>query len=216
MAFETLAQLRARLNTDLGVADGATLPWGDATVRNAAIREGFERLWPQMKRLRTESQTYVAGQQLYTLTSVIDVQLVEVKSSDGIVYKDLKNWRNWVVDDDTPVTTFRLSSGIAETGATLEFTGYAPYESDLTSDTDACDLDGRYTWIPLQGARSYLYRRKYHEYLDYQQFANINRENDTTPQTLFAAYQDAENRFEHAVATHAAQVSMPRRARMTK
>ena len=112
MAFLTLAQLRARLNLDLGVADESTKPWGDETVRNEAIIDGFERLWPSMRRMREEQLPYEAGKQTYEL-ELKDVQLVEVAASDGIIRNELKNWRNFAVDDDPPRYTLRLSSAAA-------------------------------------------------------------------------------------------------------
>jgi hypothetical protein len=169
-----------------------------------------------MKRMRTETETYTANQQLYPLTIVQDPQLVEVMSSDGMVYKELKNWRCWTLDDDPKVVQLRLASPVAETGASLVIHGYTRYKSYMTGDSDTCDLADELTWIPLQGARAYLYRRRYQEFMDYEQFANLNRDNDMDAGTLFAAYQDAEGRFQHALATHATEVSIPRRSRMTK
>lgn len=216
MPYQTRLQLRTRLNLDLGLSDDtAEKPWGDEAVRDEAIRDGFERLWPQMRRMQDETQDYENLKQTYDLTKVKDVQLVEVVSSDGVIRNELKNWRNFAVDDDPVRYTLRLSSASAPTSTELHISGYAPYFSQFTDDADPCDLEDRLAWIPLVGARAWLYRRRYHEYLDYEQHANLNRVNAMDPPTLFTAYQDAEARFQQALEEHHYEVSYPRRSRVT-
>src|SRR5262245_62017039 len=169
-----------------------------------------------MKRMQEERATYDVGKQVYVLTTIEDVQLVEVEASDGIVHSELKNWRNWVVDDDPPVTELRLATGVGQTGSTLVISGYHSFKSALNVDADACDLAENLVWIPLVAARAFLYRRRYHEFLDYEQYANLNRANAIDPPTLYTAYQDAEGSFMRAREENAAEVSLPRKARMSR
>ena len=216
MAFQTLLQLRTRLNIDLGLTDDtAATPWGSEAVRNEAIRDGFERLWPAMRRMREERQDYDATKQVYELAEVKDVQLVAVESADGIIRNDLKNWRNFAVDDDPVRYTLRMSTATGINGGVLVISGYAPYKSFFSGDADQCDLTDRLCWIPLLGARAWLYRRRYHEFLDYEQHANLNRDNAMDPPTLFNAYQDAEAMFQQALEQHRYEVAYPRRSRVT-
>lgn len=215
MAFQTLLELRTRLNLDLNVAnDTDTKPWGDETVRNEAIRYGFERLWPEMRRMREERLAYDTPKQNYDLT-LKDVQLVEVESNDGIIRNELKNWRNFAVDDDPVRYTLRLSSAAGQTGSTLVVSGYVPYVSEFADDSAECDLEGRLVWIPLLGARTWLYRRRYHEFIDYEQHANLNRDNAMDPPTIFQAWQTSEAQFMQALAEHRHEVSYSRRSRVT-
>lgn len=215
MAFKTLLELRTRLNLDLNIANDADeKPWGGVDVRNLAIKDGFERLWPEMRRMREETVTYEGGKQTYDLT-LKDVQLVEVQSSDGVIRNELKNWRNFAVDDDPPRYTLRLSSASAPTGSELIISGYNPYVSTFADDAAECDLEDRLVWIPLTGARAWLYRRRYHEFIDYEQHANLNRDNAMDPPTLFQAWQSTEAAFVQALAENRHEVSYSRRSRVT-
>ena len=212
MAFLTLAQLRARLNQDLACADGSEQPWGDRATRNGAIRSGFERLEPGVMRLIQEDVPTTDSLE-YDLTSGIrDVELIEQVHSNGQT-RDIKNYRAWLVQDDPPVCRIRLASPLS-TDSGLVVTGHAPYISELSAEADACDMEARYVWIPLMWARAELYRRRFHLFLDYEQY---NAENPTTtiePGTLYQAYQDAARLFEQAKSEHSKAVSIPRRARL--
>jgi len=215
MAFRTLADLRARLNTDLGIVDGDTKPFGDEEVRNAAIRHGFERLWPTMKRLVQETVVLTTKTYDYDLTTVQEVVLIEQLDSSGYTVKDIKNYRSWVVDDDPVACRLRLPNA-QDTTQSLVVSGYAPYISDLTANADSIDLQERLEWIPLTGARAWLYRRRFHEWLDFEQYNAENPSSVIDPATLYQAYQDSERLFETAKVDHAAAVSMPKRARLER
>lgn len=213
MAFLTLAQLRARLNADLGCDDGSTEPWGDRSVRNGAIVHGLERLEPGVMRLLQEDVAVVTDALEYDLTSGIrDVQLIEQTWTTGVV-RDLKNYRAWLVQDDPPVCRLRFAAALDDT-STLTVTGHAPYASQLSGESDACDIETRYAWIPLTWARAELYRRRFHRWLDYEQYNAENPSTTIDPATLYQAYQDSARLFEQAKAEHAKAVSIPRRARL--
>lgn len=203
----TLAQLRARLNTQLGTSDGATKPWGTVTERNTAIRWAFEQLEPVMMRLVEESVTLAEDQREYTLTGITKVILVEQTFSDGSV-QDVKNYRSWNVDGTTRLTFAKSPN----TSTTISVIGYQPYESDLQDDTDVCDLPVEYEWIPLLGATAELYRRRFHEWIDFERYNASNPSTAVDPDVIYRAYTDTMARFEQAKLDHMRKVAMPRRA----
>jgi hypothetical protein len=213
MAFETLAELRARLNADLGVTDGSTTPFYDRTARSAAIRAGFERLGPQMRRFRREDVTLTGAREL-DLVTLTDVQVVEVIDATGYA-RELSNWRAWVYQEDPPVArlTFAVPPGATNT---LRVTGYADYTAALVADTDACDLAPGLTWIPLTWARAELYRRRFHEWLDFEQYSADNPATTLDPATLYQAYQDSARLYEQSKAEHGDAVTTAHRGRFTR
>ncbi len=217
MAFPTLLELRTRLNADLALeSDTDTKPWGDEEIRNQAIRDGFDRMWPTMRRLQTVTLPYAEKQQVYDLPGFRDLQLIEVEQPGGLVLSEIKNWRAWLIDDDPEVFRVRLATGAYQFGASLVFTGYKRYISTMAIDADECDLALDRVWIPLLGAKSWLYRRRYHEFMDYERWANLNITNAMDPPTLYTAYQSMEQRFLEARAEHSFDVSLPKRHRMTR
>jgi hypothetical protein len=216
MAFSTLAQLRARLNETLKTDDGADKPWGDIDARNSAIRYGFEQLEPTMQRFLQENVTVVDDAYEYDLVGGIRrVELIEQLTSAGATARDIKNYRAWVVDTDPPVCRLRFATPLS-LQSSLVVSGYAPYTSDLTDDADLCDIEQRLEWIPLLGATAELYRRRFHEWLDFEQYNASNPSTTIDPAVLYRAYDDALRRFEQAKLDHMRKVSIPRRAALKR
>lgn len=212
MAFSTRAELRARLNTQLGIEDGDDKPWGDDDARDSAIRWGLEQLEPTMMRLLQEDVAVVEDAYEYDLTSAIQkVELIEVINSSGETVRDVKNYRSWIVDLDAgPTCRIRLATPLP-TSESLVVSGYAPYVSQLAADTTECDIEQTLEWIPLLGALAELYRRRFHEWLDFESYNSSNPSTVIDPQVLFRAYEDAMRRFEEAKLQHKRKVSIPRR-----
>lgn len=204
----TLGQLRARLNDQLGTDDATERPWGTVAQRNSAIRWGFEQLEPTMMRLIEEGVTPAADTREYTLASrITKIVLVEQTWASGKVL-DVRNYRSWTVDGATRLTL----NQVPDSTTTLTVVGYAPYVTDLTADADACDLDPEYEWIPLLGALAELYRRRFHEWIDFERYNASNPSTNVDPDIIFRAYTDAMAHFEQAKLDHSRKVSMPRRA----
>lgn len=121
------------LNPDLGLAsDGLQEPWGTETVRVEALVNAIDRMWPRMGRLILETVPIVAGADYYELGSIWDLEVIEVRDSSGMVYKELSNWRNWLdvtdPDDNEPVKRVVLPVvWKAGTSDTLRAIGFRPY-----------------------------------------------------------------------------------------
>jgi hypothetical protein len=204
----TLGELRDRLNDQLGVEDASEKPWGTVAQRNSAIRFGFEQLEPTMMRLITENLTPLTDTREYPLTSrITKVVLVESITSTGLA-QDVKNYRSWTVDGATSVVLAATPS----IDSSLRVTGYAPYVTDLTADDDACDVPPDEEWIPLLGALAELYRRRFHEWLDFERYNASNPTTTIDPDTLYRAYTDAMARFEQAKSEHMRKVATSRRS----
>jgi hypothetical protein len=215
MAFSTKQELRERLNEQLGIDDADERPWGTVEQRDSAVRWGLEQLEPAMMRLVEESVTLTSDTREYTLTSrITKVAYVEQTDSAGRV-RDLTNYRSVVIDSDTPAT--RLTFGVPlDVSTTLKVVGYAPYVSDLSTDATDCDIPQDIEWIPLLGALAELYRRRFHEWLDFERYNASNPATTIDPEVLYRAYTDALGRFEQAKLDHYRKVSMPRRQRLAR
>jgi hypothetical protein len=215
MAFSTRAELRARLNEQLGTSDGNDKPWGSVDARNSAIRWALEQLEPSMMRFLEESITIAAGTREYTLTSAIaKVALVEVTDTNGHV-RDRLNYRSITIDTDPPTTRLTFAQPLP-TDWTLRVSGYAPHLSDLSAETTECDVPQELEWIVLLGATAELYRRRFHEWIDFEQYNASNPSTAIDPEVIYRAYTDALGRFEQAKRDHYRKVSMPRRARFAR
>lgn len=78
------------------------------------------------------------------------------------------------------------------------------------------DLPERLAWIAVAGARAYLYRRRFNQFIDFEQMQVTNRDNATRPNELFAMYQDAERIFEKALDEHRRSMSLPKVTRIRR
>lgn len=128
MDIDTLRQ--GMLNRDLGITtDGLEEPWGDATVRNTALCMAVKRLWPKMARLMHEDIDLVAGADEYELSEIWDVETLEVINPEGRIYKEMRNFRNYVDESNDP-PSLRLQLPVfwpAGTTDRLRAVGYTPY-----------------------------------------------------------------------------------------
>lgn len=214
MAYSTRAELRAKLNVQLGIVDGQATPWGDRDARNSAIEYGFEQLEPMMMRLTQESVTILEDTYEYDLATVRTVELIERVdiSSTPRVIDTMRNYEAWVLDDDDSTCRLRLTAQLPLTEQ-LVVTGYAPYLAAFPADATECDIEPRLEWIPLIGAVAELYRRRFHVWLDFEHRQLDNPVTAVDPDTLYRAYSDAQTRFERAKADHVRTLTRAKRAR---
>ena len=205
--MSTLGELRARLNEQLGIDDGAEKPWGNPARRNSAIRFGFEQLEPVMQRLLEEPVTPATDTREYSLSTIDKVIAVEITNSAGNV-SDVKNWRSWTVAGTTKVTF----AAVPNSDASVKVIGYKPYTSVFAADNPAADIEESLEWIPLLGALAELYRRRFHEWMDFERYTASNPTSVVDPDTIYRAYTDAMARFEQAKLDHMRSVAAARRA----
>jgi hypothetical protein len=213
MAFATLEELRALLNTDLGLTDDtATEPWGSETARNRCLQHAFRKLWPTMARLRTEAVTIVDNQLEYELTSIRDIARIEVLDSDGLQKSAVKSWQLLVDESDADDEVVRrllipeLSSEV-----TLRVIGYSPYIVP-PGDNDECDLPNEQEHVVVTGARAEAYRRRMTSYFDYEQHGVENMTTRGSPEQLLQMYLVAKDEFGALIREHARDIAAPRRA----
>ena len=203
------------LNPDLGLDDdAATEPWGDVTVRNTALEDSVRRLWPRMARLVREDMPIVTNADEYVLPTIWDLEVIEVRSPNGRVHKELNNFRSWV-DHTTDPPVSRVLLAVHWPGGTTDTAkavGYAPFgvAAGIT------DLPASQAWIIVYGARAYLYRRRFNQWIDFEQHHAQNRDNSTSPSELFAMYQDAERLFDRAIADHGRRLGLPKVTRLRR
>jgi hypothetical protein len=78
------------------------------------------------------------------------------------------------------------------------------------------DVPERFAWILVAGARAELYRRRFNQWVDFEQHQVQNRDNATSPSELFAMYQDSERIFERAIEMHARRLGLPKTSRLRR
>lgn len=215
MAFKTLAQLRTTaLNLELGITDDASVKaFGTTAERNFFLQRAFARLWPKVAKLSRETVTSVVNVQDYALTTLTDVERIEVMSQDvatqvGDRVKDFQ-----VYDDessDPPTHRLLIPRGMTG-GLTLRLIGYSPYLIPA-ADGSACDLPARLEHVLIAGARAYAYRWKLGQFADFERFQNENRGNALTSADMVELQQRAEREFAQALADNARNLTGARTA----
>lgn len=151
----TLADLRAALNGEVGVAvDADTTPWTVA-VRNQAITDGYRALWRVgvWKPLRQDLAT-VTEQHAYALTAIRKLERLELLDSESRV---VERPHGIIQPDGAGGYELYLPNTIAS-GATIRAYGYGPYKSEFSGDSDEDDIEDEYSRIPLLKAKAILYR----------------------------------------------------------
>jgi len=155
----TLAQLRARLNLEVGVqaANDATDPVMTQAARSQAIADGYAALWRAgvWRPLKQDIAT-VANQWVYPLTSIRKLDRLEtLNASSQLVDQP----RGVIEPDDTTNETYqvRLRSPLAPS-LTLRVRGYTAYVSTFASDGAVDDLPAEHIRLPLLKAKAILYR----------------------------------------------------------
>jgi hypothetical protein len=124
-----LANLRAKLNGELGVAtDTETVPWTQA-VRHAAIADGYGALYRQgVWKDAKQDLASVTDQYSYALTSIRSLNRIEVIDSYGTVVPGLGR----VQPDGAGGLQLVLRSPIAA-GFTIRVWGWAPYSASFSA-----------------------------------------------------------------------------------
>jgi hypothetical protein len=215
MAFKTLDTLRtAGLNLELGLASDADNTWGTTTQRNAFITNAIAKLWPTMARLTRETFTTVAYQNDYTLTSLVDVERLEVMdiTNTGIVASRVRSWQMYS-DEAADPPTLRLTIPNVESGRTIRAIGYVPYLIPA-SGVSSCDIPPRLEWVVTAGARVEAYRWKLNQFANYDRFANENRANSLTPADVIELLRQAKSDFDKGMRDNARNLTGAKRAQL--
>lgn len=204
MAYTTLGNLRAALNTELGRTDGTTAPWGTDANCNQMIADAIKRLWPRMGRLVYQDITPVALQEEYTITAMRDIVRIEVIGTSSNLLFRLKNWTSWV--DETSSTLARkikIPAIAVDTTTTLHVVGYQPYaEINTASDANTSDFQSELDHIVVTGARANAYKRRLNVFMDFEQHALENPSTRTGLQEFQTAYLAAKAEFDALINEH--------------
>jgi hypothetical protein len=177
VAFSTMAQLRALLNTELGgISDGLSEPFGSASARNEYLRTAFRRLWPRMAKLVRETVTPTDLTMDYTLTSVRDVLRLLTLDAQGLEIGRITSWE-LIVDESADPVVRRLHIPQISTSATIRVEGYARYVVPANSDAATCDLPSDLEHVVITGAMAQAYLARFNRFIDFEQ---RGAENPTT------------------------------------
>lgn len=213
MAFSTLNQLRALLNTELGRSDATTTPWGTDTDCNTFIQMAIRRLWPRMARLQKESITPVEGATGYTLTTLYDLVAIEQVDSDGIFQRHVPSWQLYVDESADPVVR-QLVVPELDTASGYTAIGYAPYAVPATG-TDQCDLPSRLEHVVITGAKAEAFRRRMNEYVDFENRGLANPVTSVQQNEIERIYLATKAEFDQLIRENQRNLILPKRARLT-
>lgn len=209
----TLAQLRAKLNGEIGVTtDAETVPW-TTTVRNTAITDGYADLWRQgvWKALRqdltADSDTYT-----YALTSIRKVNRIEVLDSSGALNS---TGIGRAEEDGAGALQLVLPTPVA-TGYTIRVYGWTAYKSQFSGDADTDDLAAEHNRIPLLKAKAILYRQQLGQFARFGERQAIPAEMNLTIDQFLAILAAAEREYADACAEIANQRPRVGRSRRSR
>ena len=214
MAFHTLDELRTLgLNTELGLTADADATFGTTAQRNGFITRALAKLWPSMGRLRRENVTITLDVQDYTLTTVWDVERVEVMSltTTTLVDDKIRSWSAWLDEAADPaVCTIHVQR--MQTARILRVTGYTPYKSEFASGSTASDIPARLEHVVMSGARVEAFRWMMTRYANYEGFNNENRANSLSPADVIELLRQAKTEFDKGMKENARNLTGAHRA----
>jgi hypothetical protein len=218
VAFLTLDALRTTyLNIELGLASDADLSFGSDATRNFYLQNAIRKLWPVCGRLTSESVTTVANQSTYTLSTIEDIERIEVldPSSALRVQGTVRSWQ--IVREETAdPPTLRLLIPTMAAGLTLRVMGYIPYTvpaSSPPSGSGSVDFPARMAHVVVTGARAEAYRAKLNQFANFAAFANENRQNVLQPAEILELLRETTREFERLKVDHRRDFAAPKRAR---
>lgn len=200
----TLAQLRARLNDEIGVAsDAETAPWSTAR-RNQAIADAYAALWRVgVWKDAKQDLTTVTNQYVYALTSIRKLNRLELLDSSSRVVEHPKGI---VEPDGAGAGTYQLilTSPIAS-GYTLRVRGWAPYASTFAGESSTDDLPAEHSRLPLLKAKAILYRQELSRFMRYGESQVLEPGMNISMEGLLAGIAQAEREFADETRLLAAQ-----------
>lgn len=211
MAFSTMAQLRAQLNTALGTSDADVTTWSTLSDRNEYLRMAFRRLWPRMARLVRETVTPLDLTMGYTLTSIFDPVALVILDSTGLERDRVKSWELDVDESADPVVR-RLWIPTIDTTTTIRVTGYAPYTVPANSDAATCDLPTMYEHVVITGGVAEAYRAKMNKHMAFEQRATENPTTQETLEQVRTAFLAADTEFRAFLSDYGRNRTAPKRA----
>lgn len=218
MAFKTLDQLRSSvpgLNTELGLTSDSDNSFGDTSTRNAYIQRAFAKLWPRLGRLTRETVTTVTDQQEYSLTTLYDIERIEVIDiNTGKLRADrVRSWQHYIDEAADPPTIRLLLPAGMQGGLTLYAIGYVPYLIPASGGA-SCDLPSRLEHVVTAGARVEAYRAKLNSFANFERFQNENRSNALSAADVIELLRQSQREFDRALLENQRNMAGAHRARL--
>lgn len=202
------------LNIELGLTGDSDDRFGTTAERNYALQEAIRQLWPRMANLTREVVVIEEGVLEYDLGTVRDVVRLEQYDADGVFLSDLgDNYGAWY-DESEPATRFSLVAPL-DPETTLKVLGYAPYTVPTSSppaSSGSLDLRAEDEWIIVTGARAMLYRRLLNQFVVFERHENENRRTALSADQIIAMAEQAERKFQQAIALRPRRMAKIKRA----
>lgn len=217
MAFKTLDGLRTGvLNDELGITIDADNTFGTTAQRNAWLQKAIAKMWPTMGRLTRESVTTLSNTMDYTLTTLQDIERLEVvdPATGSLVGDRVRSWQLYADEAADPPTLRLLLPAGLKAGMTIRAIGYVPYIIPAAAGS-SCDIPPRLEWVVGAGARVEAFRWKVGQFANFERFQNENRQNALTPADVVELLRQARSDFEKGLASNARSLTGAKRAQLT-
>lgn len=219
MAFSTLGSLRSDdggLNDELGLLnDTDNEVFGSTVQRNAFLIKAIRRLWPNVARLTREEITTATNQSDFILTTLYDVERIEITDTTGQVSDRVKSWQLYADETgDPPVLRLLLPRGI-EGGRTVRLIGYLPYAAPTNADGSVLDIPPRLEHLVLAGGVMLAYKFAVGRFVRFERFQNENRSNAVSASDMVGLYTEARREFNSLMTQHARALTGSRRTQLS-
>ena len=187
----TLANLRAKLNGEIGVVtDAETEPWS-TTVRDNAIIDGYAALW-RAGVWKDAIETFATtNARLYALSTIQRLDRLELLDSDA---RQIGMPRGNIETDGAGGYQVRLVAPVSE-GESLVVRGWLPFKSQFSGDGDTDDLPAEHNRVPLLKAKAILWRIALGKFARYGVRQSIAPEMNMSIDQLIGMIAAAEREF---------------------
>ena len=167
-----------------------------------------------MGRLTRESLVTVTNQQDYTLTTLYDIERIEVMdtTTPTLVADRVRSYQHYI-DEAADPPTIRLLLPAMAAGITLRAIGYVPYLVPASGGA-SCDLPSRLEHVLIAGARVEAYRAKVNAFANFERFQNENRSNALSAADIIELLRQSQREFDRGLAENARNLVGAHRARL--
>ena len=190
--MSTLAELRAKLNGEIGVVDDTEMvPWSQA-VRNNAITDGYAALWRQGAWKPTTVDVATAdGGRIYSVSDIRRLLRAELLDPDGYLVEKLRA----IIEPDG-AGSWELIVPEQAAGYTIRLYGWTAYKSQFSDDDDEDDLDAEHNRVPLLKAKAILLRAQLATFARYGERQALPPEMNVSIDQFLGLIAAAEREFE--------------------
>lgn len=178
----------ATLETALALAlrDASHATWTQAE-NNSLLTWACAGIWPKVAKRNREAVTLVDDDDQYTLTTLAEINRVDVLDAEGVVERVMPGgtWE-WWGDGETAGGTLFLNPNYAESGKTLRCHGFGPYDLVTNLPVD------RHVPLILAKARAEACRREIARRMNFKNWQSLNQVQNISANELILMVNEAD------------------------